>query len=357
MDGDIINGEGCRKIGEEKTARECRSEVSGKKWWQVLGNAGTIMIAALLIGAVAGPLCAQTYPNKPVRLILPNPPGGAMDTLGRVITQRFSEHLGQPVVAENRSGAAGRIGIEVVAKARPDGYTLLLSGQTLAVSPALYKKLNFDAINDFAPISLIAQVPNVLIVRPGMTVNSLNELVAYAKANPGKLKFGSGGIGHSTHLAGELLNYTAKIDILSVPYKGANQAMIAMLAGEVDMVIIGVSSAQAQIQSGKVRALCVLGEHRLPSLPGVPTSGEAGFDNFKATSWYGLFVPSGTPGEIVKRFNAEWVRSAAMPETKAQMLKHGLEPLSSTPEQLTAYLKEEILRWTAVAKAANIRLD
>ena len=250
-----MNVKALQNAESEKTVQERKSSRCGRAAQQTLLTTGAIVGAVLFIGAMVAPLGAQSYPNKPIRLILPNPPGGATDILGRIIGRKLSERLGQPMVPENRPGAAGKIGIEFVAKARPDGYTILLSGPTLAVSPGLYKKLNFDPVKDFAPISLVGEVPNLLLVRPNLPVKNLKELGEYTRANPGKLNFGSGGIGHSSHLTLELLNYLAKTKILNVPYKGVNQAMIGMMGGEVDIVVIGVSAALNNIQSGKVKAL------------------------------------------------------------------------------------------------------
>ena len=316
-----------------------------------------ILIAFFLAGAMAAPLGAQTYPNKPVRLVLPFPPGGATDILGRIVGQALAERLGQPVVPENRPGSGSNIGIEIVAKAKPDGYTLLLAATPLAISPSLYKKLNFDTIKDLAPISLVGQIPNILVVRPALPVKTLKEFVAYAKAHPGKANYGSSGIGAPPHLAGELLRSLAKIDIVHVPYKGANQAMIGLMSGEVDMVVIGTPAALPQIQADKVRALAVLHDERLPSLPGVPTAKEAGIDHFVVTSWYGILAPSGTPRDIVNRLNAEWLKIAALPDTKEKMEKAGVDPLSSTPEKVAEFVKAETARWGKVIRESNVTID
>ncbi len=297
---------------------------------------------------------SQDFPTKPLRLILPFPPGGAIDILGRIIGPKLSERLGQPVVPENRPGAAGNIAYEAAAKAKPDGYTIVLGGQGLAVSTSLYKKLNYDPIRDFAPISLISQVPFVVAVRSSLPINTLNELVQYARANPGKLNFGSAGINSPHHLAGELLKNIAKINIVHVSYKGAGPALIGLMGGEVDMVVSAPSVVAAQIQTGKVRILAVLSNERFPSLPNVPTAKEAGIENFEVASWHGILAPAGTPPDIINRLNAEWIRIMAMPGTKEKMQKAEFEPLSTTPEQFTKFLRVEILRWGKVIKDANI---
>lgn len=314
-------------------------------------------IACLLIGAMAAPLCAQTYPNRPIRFILPFPAGGPTDILGRIMCQKFADALGQPCVPENRPGSGGNIGAEIAAKARPDGYTIVLISPSLSISPTLYKKLGYDPIKDFAPISLVGQIPNVLIVRPSLPVKSLKELVEYGKANPGKLNFGSGGIGSAAQLASEMFKSLSKINMVHVPYKGSIQAMMGLMGNEVDMVVIGIPPSQAHIQSGKVRALAVLSAERLPSLPDIPTTREAGIDHFEVTTWYGILAPAGTPRDIITRLNAEWVKIAVMPDTLEKMQKAGYEPMSSTPEQFAQFIKTEILRWGKVIKDANVRID
>lgn len=311
----------------------------------------------LLVGASVLPLCAQTYPSKPVHFVLPFPAGGPTDILGRIIGQKLAERLGQPFVPENRPGAGGNNGAEFAAKARPDGYTILLAAPSLSISPTLYKKLNYDSVKGFAPISLVAQIHNVLLVRPSLPVKSLKELVEFAKTNPGKLNFGSGGIGTSNHLGSELLKSLAKINIVHVPYKGSNQAMLGVMGNEIDMVVIGIPSSLPNIQAGKVRALAVLSEERLPSLPGVPTAKEAGIDNFEVTTWYGILAPAGTPRDIVARLNAEWVKIAAMPDVQEKMQNTGFQPMSGTPEQFAEFIKTEIVRWGKVIKEANISVE
>jgi len=295
-----------------------------------------------------------SYPSRPIRFIIPGPTGGGADNVVRIIGPMLAERLGQPVVAENRGGAGGNIGIEIAAKAPPDGYTIVLGYTTLTTSPSLYKKLNYDPIKDFTPISLVAQIQNLVLVRPTLPVKNLKELIEYAKANPGKVNFTSGGVATSTHLAGELLKSLAKINIVHVPYKSSAPALIGLMSGEADMIVIGVPSATPPIQAGKVRAIAVLSDNRLPSLPNVPTAKEAGIDNLEVSGWYGLLAPAGTPRDIVNRLNAEWIRIVKMPDTKEQMQNAGLEPFSSTPERFSEFLKAEIVRWAKVIKDANI---
>ena len=319
------------------------------------------VLAAITVFFLCGPMVAQvgadTYPSKPLRFILPFPPGGPTDILGRIIGLKLAERVGQPVVPENRPGAGGNLGLEVVAKARPDGYTIGLASPTIAISPTLYKKLNYDPAKDLGPISLTAQIHNVLLVRPSLPVKSVKELVEYAKAHPGKLTYGSSGMGTSVHLACELFTTLAKVNMLHVVYKGSNQAMIGMIGNEVDMVIIGIPPAQAQIQAGKVRPLAVLSGERLPAFPEVPTIKEAGIDNFEVTTWYGMLAPAGTPRDILSRLSEEWRKIAAMPDTKERMQKAGFEPLANTPEKFTEFVKTETVRWGKVIRDAKLSLD
>ena len=354
MEGSGISGTvGGRPGGIRPEKQIDRGRVSGRI---VLAACATAAVF-LLAGAAAGPLGAQTYPNRPVRLILPFPPGGATDILGRIVGQKYAERLGQPFVPENRPGAGGNIGLELTAHAKPDGYTIVLSSPAVTISPGLYKKLNYDPVKDLAPITRVLQGHYVLLVRPSLPVKSLRELVEYAKARPGKLNFGSGGVGTSNHLASELFKSLARVNITHVPYKGVNQAMLAMMGNEIDMVVIGIPAALQQIQAGKVRPLAVLSEERVPAIPTVPTAGEAGMENFEVTAWYGLLAPAGTPADIVNRLNAEWLKIAALPDTKEKMEKAGVDPLSSTPEKFAEFVKAETARWGKVIRESNVTID
>jgi tripartite-type tricarboxylate transporter receptor subunit TctC len=322
---------------------------------RALMTAGSILGAVFLMMAMASPLGAQSYPNKPIRFILPQAPGGVHDILGRLIGQKLAARLGQPVVPENRGGSGGNVGTEVVAKARPDGYTIVLVSSALAISPSLYKKLTYDPIKDLTPISLVSEVPVAVLVHPSSPFRSLGELVEYAKTNPGKLNFGSGGIGSANHLSVQLFKSLAKINIVHVPYKGTAPAMIGLMGGEIQMAVSGIAGMIPQIQTGKLRPLAVLSNERLPSLPNVPTAKEAGIDNYVATTWYGILGPAGISGDIVSRLNAEWVKTAAMPDTKEKMqMALEAEPLSSTPEQFGEFIKSETVRWAKVIKDAHI---
>jgi tripartite-type tricarboxylate transporter receptor subunit TctC len=316
---------------------------------------GTLALACCALGS--GVALAQAYPAKLVHWILPFPPGGPTDILGRLLGQKLSEQLGQPVVPENRPGAAGNIGAEYAAKQPPDGYTIVQVSSAFTISPSLYQKLNYDPVRDFAPISLVAQFPNVLIVHPSVPARSLKELAALAKASPGKMTFGSGGLGTGQHLAGEMFNSLARVNMLHVPYKGSGLAMLGLMGGHIDILVIGVPPVLPQIQSGKVRALAVLSAARLPVLPNVPTADEAGFPGYEVTNWHGILAPVGTPRDIVARLNAELGKAIKAPEVRERMAAAGLDPLTSTPEQFADFIKTEIARWAKVIKDANIKIE
>jgi len=314
----------------------------------------TVLTAALAL-TVPQTAPAQAYPSKPIRLVLPFPAGGPTDIVGRILGQKLSEALGQPVVQDNRPGAGGNLGADQVAKSPPDGYTLLLSSPSISISPSLYKKMPYDPQKDLAPISLIAGIPNVMLVHPSVPAKTLKEFVALAKARPGKLNFGSGGAGTTNHLASELLKTLTKTDIVHVPYKGSNQAMLALLGGEVDMVVIAVPPALPQIEAGRVRPLAVLNENRVATLPKVPTSKEAGIDNFVVPVWYGILVAGNTPRDIVNRLNTELGKIVAMPDVKERLAAAGVEPYHSTPDRFASFIKSEAVRYGQVIKNAGIQ--
>ena len=326
-------------------------------------NVRVIVGAFFLAGAMVAPLCAQTtstssgqaYPAKPVRLILPFPPGGPTDLLGRVIAQKLSDQLGQPVVVDNRGGAGGNLGVELAAKSPPDGYTLVLSSPLIAISPSLYVKLNYDPIKDLAPISLVAYIQNVMLVHPSVPAKTLKEFIQLARANPGKLNFGTGGTGTTTHLAAELLKVIAKIDIVHVPYKGTGLALIGLVGGQVDMLIMAAPAANSQIQAGKARALAVLSAKRVSELPNVPTTKEAGVDNFEVPIWYGILAPAATPRDIINRLNLELNKALAAPDVRERLKKVDVEPVTNTPQQFAEFIKAETVRYAKVIKASGIK--
>ena len=314
---------------------------------------GAAAIAALAFNPDVAP--AQAYPAKPIRLIFPFPPGGPTDLLGRAVAQKLSDQMGQPVVADTRPGAGGNLGLELAAKAPPDGYTLVLSSPLVAISPSLYAKLNYDPAKDLAPISLIAVIQNVLLVHPSVPAKSLKELIQLARAAPGRLSFGSGGVGTTTHLAPELLQSLQNIKMVHVPYKGSGLALIGLISGDVDLLIMAVPAAASQIHSEKVRALAVLAAQRSPVIPSVPTSKEAGVDKFEVPIWYGILAPAATPRDIIVRLNGELIKALTSADLKERLAAAGVEPMTSTPEQAASFIRSETVRYAAVIKAAGIK--
>jgi tripartite-type tricarboxylate transporter receptor subunit TctC len=312
-----------------------------------------VVLGMLSVEVGAQPLDA--YPSKPLRFILPFPPGGGTDILGRLIGERLSAGLGQPVVLENRGGAGGNVGAEAAARSAPDGYTIVLVAPSLAISPTLYSKLNYDPVKDFAPLSLVATVPNVVITQPSIQAATLQEFAALARARPGGLNFGSGGSGTSNHLAGELFNIVAGVKLVHIPYKGVNLAMQDVLGGNIHFVVIGIPAAAPHIKAGKLRALAVLAPNRSAALPEVPAAAEAGMPAFEVTTWYGVLAPAGTPRSIVMRLNQELVMHSA--EMKAPLAASGTDPLTSTPEEFAAYIRQEIAKWGDVVRKANLKAD
>lgn len=310
--------------------------------------------AALCVLAT-DPVLAQAYPAKTVRVVFPFPPGGPTDLLGRAIAQKLSDQMGQPVVADNRPGAGGNLGLELAAKAPPDGYTLVLSSPIIALSPLLYAKLNYDPFKDLAPISQVAVIQNVLLVHPSVPAKSLKELIALARRTPGKLNYGSGGVGTTTHLAPELLKSLARINLVHVPYKGSGQALIGLMGGDVDLLIMAVPASATQVQAGKVRALAVLSTHRAVSLPDVPTSKEAGIDNLEVPIWYGFLTAAATPRDIITRLNNELTRALSSADLKERLKGAGIEPATSTPEQFGNFIRSENVRFAKVIKDAGIK--
>jgi len=311
------------------------------------------LCVALLIGTAHAQQSA--YPSKSIRLILPFPPGGPTDLLGRIIAQKLADQLGQPVVADNRGGAGGNLGVGLAAKSPPDGYTVVLSSPLIALGPSLYTKLDYDPAKDLAPISLVAVIQNIMLVHPSVPAKTLKEFIQLARARPGKLNFGSGGTGTTTHLASELLKGLAGIDIVHVPYKGTGVALIALMSGQVDMLVMAVPAAAAQVQAGKVRALAVLSAQRERALPNVPTAKEAGVDNFEVPIWYGILAPAGTPRDIINRLNLELNKVVTAPDVRERLTTAGVEPMTNTPEQFSNFIKSETVRYAKVIKDAGIK--
>ena len=319
----------------------------------------TALVTALaaLIGA-AQVAQAQNYPTRPVTLVLGFAPGGPSDVMARVFTRKLEQVLGQPVVIENRSGAGGNIAGEMVARAAPDGYTLLLANSgILAANASLYKRTGFDAEKDFTPITLVGAQANVLVINPNLPANTLAELIAYARANPRKVSYASGGHGSSPHLAGELLKTEAKIDIVHVPYKGTGPALQDVIAGHVQMMFSSVSPAKPQIESGKVRALAVTTLKRTALLPDIGSVAELAIPNFEATAWHALVGPAGLPKDVLATIHKAMMVTLKDPATAKQLTGLGLDIMPTTPEELSAYIKAEIPKWTALIKASGATLE
>lgn len=302
--------------------------------------------------AAAG--AAQAYPAKAVRLVVPFPAGASSDIVGRLLGEKLAAQMGEQVIADNRPGAGGNLGIGFAAKAPPDGYTMVIATASIAVSPSLYQKLSYDAVKDLAPVARLTSIPNVLLVHPSVPAKTLREFINVARAHPHKINFGSGGAGTTNHLANELLKHLEKIDMVHVPYKGVTQALFGMMTGEVDEVVMPVSTALVHIRSGKARPLAVLTEQRIPALPNVPTGIEGGVAGFTMPLWYGMFAPAGTPPDIVSRLSRELVKALEAPDVREKLTALGVDPWPGTPEQLRELLIAEIERYGQVVRAAGV---
>ncbi|HSQ03984.1 MAG TPA: tripartite tricarboxylate transporter substrate binding protein [Burkholderiales bacterium] len=300
---------------------------------------------------------AQTYPTKAIRLIVPYPPGGGTDTLARVLSQRLSEVLGQQVIMDNRPGAGANIGMEIAARSAPDGYTLVLATISNAISASLYSKLNYDLMKDFAPVTLLATTPHILVVHPSLPVKSVKDLIALAKAKPGQLVYSSSGSGTPTHLAGELFNYLAGVKMMHVPYKGGGPSIIALVGGEVTTSFATMPSAIPHVRSGKLHAIAVTTAKRSPSTPELATISESGLPGFEMGSWYGLLAPAGTPAAVIAHLNTETIKVLKLPDVKQRLDNSGFEALVSTPEEYRAYTRSEIDKWAKIVKASGARAD
>jgi tripartite-type tricarboxylate transporter receptor subunit TctC len=315
----------------------------------------TMFAIATLAPALA---FAQPYPTKPVRVIVAFAPGGGADIVGRMIAQHLTERLGQSFIIENRGGAGGMVGTDVVAKAQPDGYTLLFGQQgPNAINPSLYAKMPYDAIRDFAPITQATIYPYVIALHPSVPATNFRELVALAKARPGELSFATAGLGSSAQLAAELLTRQADIKLNHIPYKGAGPALMDTVAGQVPMVFGDAASTASQARAGKVRAVAVTGAKRLPLLPEVPTVAESGLAGYDAAAWHGWLAPAGTPPAIVNKLQAEIAAILKLPEVRERLARDGIEPVGSTPQEFAAYIRFEVEKWGKVVREAGIKLE
>lgn len=307
--------------------------------------------------AAATAMAQQSYPVRAIRLIVPSAPGGGTDITARIIAPKLTEYLNQQVVVENRAGAATMIGGEAVARSAPDGHTLLMGISTLAINAAMYRKVAYDALKDFAPISQVVALSNVMVTHPSLPAKSVKELVALAKARPNQLNFASAGVGTNPHLSMELFLSMTGIKMTHVPYKGSGQGIIDVLAGQVPVMTPAVPTALAYIKAGRLRALGVSGAKRSNAAPDIPTIAEAGVPGYEATQWFGILAPAGTPRAIVDRLHRETVRALKEPEVRNRLVADGSDPVGSTPEEFAAYLRSETVKWAKVVKDVGIQPD
>ena len=318
------------------------------------------LLALIWLSCVApGSVLADTYPAKPITMIVPYPPGGATDIIGRVLGQQLSEKLGKPVVVENRAGAGGNIGAQAVARAKPDGYTLLMGALTSHSINAVLQPdvVKFDLQKDFAPISIVGAVPLVLVVHPSVPAESVQQLIEFAKAKPGDLKFASAGNGSPQHLAGELFKLMTKTDALHVPYKGSGPAMIDLISGQVTMMIETAPASMSQIKAGKLRPLMVAAKERAQTLPDVPTAAEAGLPGFEVSSMFGIAAPAGTPQPIIERLNGELAGILQLPEVQQKLQEQGVSPVHTSPGEAAQRIRDELAKWAKVIKDANVKVE
>lgn len=325
---------------------------------KILKHAISALLAGSAIAMVMSSAIADTYPSRPIKLIVPFPPGGGNDVIARVVGHKLGERLGQSVVIENRAGSNGIIGLQALMNSAPDGYTIGVGAAgPMAVNPSLYEKLPYDPVKDFVPISNLAIFPLLLVANPSFPAKNVPELIARARAHPGEVMYASGGSGNSGHLAGELFNSMAGVQIGHIPYKGQGPAVADVLGGHVPLLYSSIPSVIEQVRQGRLRALAVCSLERLPSLPDVPTVAEGGVPGYEAYSWVGLVAPAGTPKEILARLHREVAEILKDKEVVTQLVVQGALPVGNTPEAFGAYINAEIKKWGAVVKSANIKVD
>lgn len=314
-----------------------------------------IFVTGVLACAPPSAARAADYPTKPIRMVVAQAAGGNADLVARAVAMKMGDALKQQMVVDNRPGGAGVIGAETVARAAPDGYTILLASSAFGVNPSLQKNLPYDPIDGFSPITLVASSPNLLVVNPSLPVRSVKDLIALARAKPGQLNFGSSGSGGSPHLAGELFKYLAKVDMVHVPYKGASAAIVDLVAGNIQLSFASMPSAIGQVRSGKLRGIAVTSSKRSAAVPDLPTVAEGGLPDFETAAWQGLFAPAHTPPAIVSVLNREAARAVQSADVRERLAMEGGEPVGNTPAQFAAYVKREIGRWSTVVKATGMR--
>ena len=320
-------------------------------------RAMALVFSGLMATASMGAHAQGNYPDKTVRIVVGFSAGGTTDVVARILAKELTEELGQSFVVENKPGAGSNIGVESVVRAPADGYTLLMMAVTSAINQTLYPKLRFDITKDLTPIALAAKVPNVLVVNPGVPANTVQELIDYAKKNPGKLNFASSGSGTSIHMAGELFKLETKLDVAHIPYKGSSPAVTDLIGGQVQFMFDNMPSAWPHVQAGKLRALAVTTPTRSPTAPNVPTMQESGFKGFDVSSWFGLMAPAGTPAPIIDKLNAAVLKALAKPDVQKKMQDLGAEPQKTTPAEFGAFIKKEVDTWGPVVKASGAKVD
>ncbi|HEX9685506.1 MAG TPA: tripartite tricarboxylate transporter substrate binding protein [Burkholderiales bacterium] len=315
------------------------------------------IVQYLALLAVASAATAQGYPAGPVRVIVPFPPGGGVDGTGRLISHKLSEALGKQFVVDNRPGANGMIGSELAAKAAKDGYTLMVNGANLVTTPSLYRKVTYDPVRDFEPVSLIALAPNVLVVHPSLPAKSVKELIALTRARPGEVNYAGSGSGSTPHLAAELFNTLAKVTMVHVPYRGTGPAIVGLMSGEASVMFMPTTNAVSLVRAGRLRALAVTSRERVPALAGLPTVAESGLKGYESSQWYGLLAPAGTPADVLGLLNAQIMRIMQAPDMRQRLTGEGLVAVGSTREQFAAHVEAERVKWAKVIKASGARVD
>jgi tripartite-type tricarboxylate transporter receptor subunit TctC len=314
-------------------------------------------IAIALLLAFSFSAEAQTYPAKPIRIVVPFAPGGGADIIARILGQKITESWGQQVVVDNRAGASGNIGAEIVAKSAPDGYTLLMASSALAINPSVYKSVPYDALKDFAPITQPGLLPNILVVHPSLPVKTVKDLVALSKSKPGQLSYASAGAGTGTHLAAEMFKLMAGVNMVHVPYKGGGALISDLLGGHVVLTFATLPSVMPYIKAGRLRPIAMTTSKRWPGLPGVPTIAESGFAGFEISTWIGLLAAAGTPREAISKLHGEVVRILKLPDVRGRFEELGIEPVGDTPEQFAQYIKAELAKYAKIARQSGARVD
>lgn len=315
----------------------------------------SLMLFALLVSAATA--CAQSYPGKPIRIVVPFAPGGGADIIARILGQKMTENWGQQVVIDNRAGASGNIGAEIVVKAGPDGYTLLMASSALAINPSVYKSVPYDAVKDFAPITQPGLLPNILVVHPSVPVKTVRDLVTLARSKPGQLSYASAGAGTGTHLAAEMFKIMAGVDMVHVPYKGGGALITDLLGGQVALTFATLPSVMPYVKSGRLRAVAMTTTKRWPGLPEVPTVAESGFRGFEISTWIGLLAPAGTPRDVVNKLHGEVVRILRLADVRERFNDLGIEPVGDTPDHFLQYIKSELAKYAKVVKESGARLE